>query len=127
MPHTAQSMYTCDDTFCKVRNETNNGVGVFWLPPPSEERRVPLPGQIHAAVREAGGRIEVLSAGSQNQVKALVVAEPVLGFPFWGCADGGVDGTSTTLHQLPSKADVLQATGTQKAFCKYLGKRRKRN
>lgn len=43
-----------------------------------------LPGQTHAAVGEAGRRIEVLSAGSQNQVNTFLVTDPVLGSPFMG-------------------------------------------
>lgn len=45
-----------------------------------------VPGQIHAAICEAGGRIEILSAGSQNQVNTLLVADPVLSFAFLGHA-----------------------------------------
>lgn len=95
------------------------------LPPASvEEYWVPLPGQVHAAVSEAGGRIEVLSAGGQNQVNTFLIADPVLGLPLWGCSGGRGRGRSTAVHQLAGQVDVLKATGAQKAFCKYLGKGR---
>ena len=48
------------------------------------EHRVPLPGQIHAGVSEVGRRIEVLSAGCQNQVNTCFITDPELGFPFTG-------------------------------------------
>ena len=48
------------------------------------EHRVPLPGQIHAGVSEVGRRIEVLSAGCQNQVNTFLVTDPELGFYFMG-------------------------------------------
>ena len=83
-------------------------------------------GQIHAAVSEVGGRVEVLSAGSQNQVDASLLADPVLGSSFMERTSWRIIQTGATLHHLPCKVDVFQATGAQKALRKYLGKRKPR-
>lgn len=87
------------------------------------EHTLLLPGQVHAAVREVGGGVEVLSAGGQHQVNTSRVADPVLGSSFMCPSSWRTNGRSTAVHHLPRKVDVFQATGAEQAFCKYLGKR----
>lgn len=89
-------------------------------PPLRWRTQAPLPGQVHAAVGEAGGRIEVLPAGSQHQANAGLVAHPVRGLPSLGSARWRVCGTLAAVHHLPSQVDVFKATGTQETFGKYL-------
>lgn len=83
-----------------------------------------LPGQVHAAVSEVGGRVEVLSAGSQHQVNTPPVLDPELGPSLMGRTSWKINRRSTAVHHLPGEVDILQATGAQKAFGKYLGKRK---
>lgn len=83
-----------------------------------------LPGQVHAAVSEVGGRVEVLSAGSQHQVNTPPVLDPELGSSLVGRTSWEIKRRSTAVHHLPSKVDILQATGAEEAFGKYLGKRK---
>lgn len=70
--------------------------------PLTEEYRITPPGQIHAAIGEAGRRIKVLSAGRQNQVNTSFITDPVLGFPFMGYTGGRIYCTGAAVHHLPS-------------------------
>lgn len=126
VPHTAESMCTHDWGPHTGGHKTDTGACVFRPLAPTENT-VALPGQIHAAVSEVGRRIEVLSAGSQDQVDTFLITDPVLGFSFMGPTSWWIYRTSTAVHQLPSQVDIFKAAGTQKAFCKYLGKRRNWN
>lgn len=123
--HTAQSVYTCDiyTLWAKEWNRKRSQCLLAATLPSGRAQSAP-PGQVHAAVSEAGGGIEVLPAGSQHQVGAPLVLHPVRGSPLLGGARRGAVGLRVAMHHLPRQADVFKATGAQEAFCKYLGKTR---
>lgn len=90
--------------FCKGKNKHQKwSLCILTCPLPSmEEYRITPPGQIHAAIREAGRRIKVLSAGSQDQVNTPFITDPVLGFSFMGYTSEWIYGTGAAVHHLPS-------------------------